>query len=515
MELFCRFVLLASLFSFSSSVIMDANEGEAYVIQCTNDMSIKANVTWYRQAHSELISSNESDRVHSTGNNLWFLPTSFDDTGIYFCILIEYNWSPNFTLKIHPKLCSSLVLYEPLRFSSLSYHIVCPDIDLYDNKTTIIWYKDCKPMKGNHKTIKNVIVVNNATSSDAGNYTCTFSYVHNGKAYNVTRTRTVEIVEKTKMIEPKFYTPFNGTVEAGLGTSVNLTCSALVCFTCRDFYYVYWQINNTDVNNGSRFIEVIRESPEEVSVDAILTIVKVLKEDYNSNFSCIAGNDEGVIRQFVVLRPLAFNKTQNIIVVLVCLGILCCLLNAFNTRLKIDLVLLFRDIFKSYRARNNGKDYYDAYVIYPRSCHEQVLDNPMEYFVNTILLDVLEHKCGYNLFLPGRNTVPGEDIANSSTENIEKSRRLIVILSSQVKSIDSLYDQQVGLHNALLNNIKMIIIALDDINKETEMQESLRYMIKQNGIIKWQEKSKNNLSPNSRFWKLVRYQMPGYYGNWL
>ncbi|XP_077152735.1 interleukin-1 receptor-like 1 [Ranitomeya variabilis] len=510
MELFYRFALLASLFSFSSSKIKNANEGEAYVIQCTEDRSIRTNVTWYRKTQSQPISSNESDRVHSTGNNLWFLPTSLNDTGIYLCFLIyqNSNYSNEITLKIHPKLCPSLVLYGLLQVSSPSFHVVCPYIHLYDIKMTIIWYKDCKPMKGN----QDFIIVSNATPSDAGNYTCTFNYVHNGKEYNVTRTRTVQIVEKTKMVEPKFYTPFNNVTEVELGTSVNLSCSALVCFTCEDFYDVYWKINNTAVNNGSRFIQVKRENrsrTEEVSVEAILTIVKVQKEDYNSNFTCIAKNDKGINSRFVVLKPLAFNNTYNIIVVFVCLGILCCLLCACNTRLKIDLVLLFRDIFKSYRARNDGKDY-DAYVIYSRSCHEQVLDNPAEYFVNNILLDVLEHKCGYDLFLPGRNTVPGEDVAYSSTENIEKSRRLIVILSSHVKALDSLYDQQVGLHSALLsNNIKMIIIALGDFNEETEMQESLRYIIKQNGIIKWEEKSRNNMSPNSRFWKLVRYQMPG------
>ncbi|XP_073446560.1 interleukin-1 receptor-like 1 [Dendrobates tinctorius] len=518
MELLCRFALLASLFSFSSSKINKANEGEAYVIECTEYRSIKINATWYRKTDSQPISSNKSDRVHSTGNNLWFLPTSLNDTGIYLCFLMyqNSNYSFEITLKIYPKLCPSQALYGPLQFSSPSFHVACPYIDLYDNKTTIIWYKDCKPIKGNHKTVQNDIIVSNATSY-AGFYTCTFNYVHNGKEYNVTRTRRVQIVEKTRMVEPKFYTPFHNITEAELGTSINLSCSALVCFTCKDFYFVNWTINNTAVTNGSRFIQVIREyhSTEEISVEAILTIVKVQKEDYNSNFTCIAGNDKGIIARFVVLKPIAFNNTHNIIVVFVCLGILCCLLCACNTRLKIDLVLLFRDIFKSYRARNDGKDY-DAYVIYSRSCHEQVLDNPVEYFVNNVLLEVLEHKCGYDLFLPERNTVPGEDVAYSSTENIEKSRRLIVILSSHVKSLDSLYDQQVGLHNALLsNNIKMIIIAMGDIDEETEMQESLRYIIKQNGIIKWEEKSKNNMSPNSRFWKLVRYQMPGNYGNRL
>ncbi|KAM4044572.1 interleukin-1 receptor-like 1 isoform 2-T2 [Anomaloglossus baeobatrachus] len=499
----------------SSSEVQNANEGDAHVLECTNDRSIKDNATWYRKTNNfKLISSDRNDRVYSSGNNLWFLPTSFNDTGVYFCMLIQYNWSTEITFKVYPKVCPSLVLYGLLQVTAPSYEVVCPYIDLYDKKTDIIWYKDCKPIKGKYKTIENLITVSDGTSLDAGNYTCAFNYEHNGKVYNVSRTRTLEIIEKTKMIEPNFYAPINNIIEAEIGTSVNIPCSALVCFNCEDFYHVYWQINFTDVNNGSRFIEVTSESrqfsssAEEISVEAILTIVKVEEEDYHSNFSCVAVNDKGVISRFIVLQPPAFNKTANIILVFVCLGILCFLLYAFGTHLKIELVLLFRHIFKKYTARDDGKDY-DAYVIYPRSCHERVLDNPLEYFVNNILLEVLEHKCGYDLFLPGRNTVPGEDVAYSSTINIEKSRRLIIILSSQVKSMDSLYDQQVGLHSALLsNNIKMILIALDDINEKTEMQESLKYIIKQNGIIKWQEK-KHNLSPNSRFWKRVRYQMPG------
>ncbi|CAH2223266.1 interleukin-1 receptor-like 1 [Pelobates cultripes] len=172
---------------------------------------------------------------------------------------------------------------------------------------------------------------------------------------------------------------------------------------------------------------------------------------------------------------------------------------------QVDAVLLYRKIFAKSRSREDGKTY-DAYVIYPTHCqskHEET-----EYFVNHILIDVLENKCGYTLYVPGRNNVPGEDIASCAATNIEKSRRLIIILSTEMENIETLYEQRIGLHNALIkNNVKVIIITMGNIIDHTQMQESLRHVVRQKGTIKW-DTSNKNLTPNCKFWKLVRYHMP-------
>lgn len=50
---------------------------------------------------------------------------------------------------------------------------------------------------------------------------------------------------------------------------------------------------------------------------------------------------------------------------------------------------------------------YDAYVLYPKSNGGRSFYH-LETFVSTILPDVLEQQCGYNLFILGRDDLLGE-----------------------------------------------------------------------------------------------------------
>lgn len=50
---------------------------------------------------------------------------------------------------------------------------------------------------------------------------------------------------------------------------------------------------------------------------------------------------------------------------------------------------------------------YDAYVLYTKSSGGGSFYR-LETFVHRILPDVLEQQCGYNLFILGRDDLPGE-----------------------------------------------------------------------------------------------------------
>ncbi|XP_018409620.1 PREDICTED: interleukin-1 receptor-like 1 [Nanorana parkeri] len=261
--------------------------------------------------------------------------------------------------------------------------------------------------------------------------------------------------------------------------------------------------------------------------DTMLYISDISKSDsgtYTCSFTYMYNGKPYNATRNIPVRVSEPNRMDPIVFSVVVLGALSCLLLLLYTRYKIDLVLLCRDIFKKYHYRNDGKEY-DAYVIYPSTCYENSTDNSADYFVNTILPKVLENKCGFRLFVPGRNAVPGEvnirdiyklvsnyyfiDVSSSSAINIEKSRRLIIVLNAETRSMDSLYDQQIGLYSALIySSLKVIIITLGKMNENTEMQDSLMYIMNQKGSIQWDDKSNDTLSPNSQFWKRVRYQMP-------
>lgn len=94
---------------------------------------------------------------------------------------------------------------------------------------------------------------------------------------------------------------------------------------------------------------------------------------------------------------------------------------------------------------------------------------------------------------------------------MQKSRRLIILLTHQlIHSKEDAYDQHIALYNALIqNDTKVILLEMERIGTYGNLQESLRFIIKQQGTIKWKEEhTVHPQSPNSKFWKQVRYHMP-------
>ncbi|NWU65024.1 ILRL1 protein, partial [Pterocles burchelli] len=152
---------------------------------------------------------------------------------------------------------------------------------------------------------------------------------------------------------------------------------------------------------------------------------------------------------------------------------------------------------------------YDAYVIYPRSYTNEA--NFVEYFVYQLMPDILENKCGYKLCIYGRDIYPGEDTASAIEKRMQKSRRLIILLTHQlINCKEPAYDQHIALYNALIqNDAKVILLEMETIGTYEKLQESLRFIIKQQGTVKWKEQhTVHPQSSNSKFWKQVRYHMP-------
>ncbi|NXI37496.1 ILRL1 protein, partial [Galbula dea] len=152
---------------------------------------------------------------------------------------------------------------------------------------------------------------------------------------------------------------------------------------------------------------------------------------------------------------------------------------------------------------------YDAYVIYPKCNTNEA--NFVEYFVYQIMPDILENQCGYKLCIYGRDVYPGEDTASAIEKRMQKSRRLILLLTQELMNRNEhAYDQHIALHNALIqNDTKVILLEMETIGTYEKLQESLRFLIKQQGTIKWkEEQTVHPQSYNSKFWKQVRYHMP-------
>ncbi|XP_068536227.1 interleukin-1 receptor-like 1 isoform X7 [Anas acuta] len=451
----------------------DAMEGEALVVKCPRRNSA-VKVTWYHTDTKKIIpEEEEGSRIFSLGRFLWFLPNSVEDSGNYTCVTHYPNNSTkefNMSVKVHPYkegICfPSRILYPN---DTRRGRIVCPTFDNYKNATMIQWYKDCRPLHGERYLKKDkYIFISDLTKEDDGYYTCHFTYTHRGNVFNVSATRIFISEAKHLSLPAQILFPKEkDVIEVELGAPLSLKCQARLGIKKQPIDVVSWDVDNNPViyTDTSRFHEethFFEGQAQEYYKEATLHISEIKEEDLQSNFTCVVVNEMG------------------------------------NTRATVTLQL----------KAQYGK-IYDAYVIYPRSYGNEA--NFVEYFVHQIMPDILENKCGYKLCIYGRDTYPGEDKASAIEKRIQKSRRLIILLTHQLLNCKEFaYDQHVALYNALIqNNTKVILLEMERMETYETLQESLKYIIKKQGTVKWKEQhTVHPQSSNSKFWKCVRYLMP-------
>ncbi|XP_041324450.1 interleukin-1 receptor-like 1 isoform X2 [Pyrgilauda ruficollis] len=469
-------ILLSTFLSVSmASETFDSMEGEALVVKCPKSSS-SVKITWYRtDTHKVIPAEEEGSRVFSIERFLWFLPTSRDDSGNYTCVThfsSNRTKSYNVSVQVHsykPGECFPSQIRYPN--DTGKGKVVCPTIDNYKNATIVQWYKDCKPLQGQrYFKEEKYIYIDNPRREDDGYYTCQFIYTHKGNVFNVSATRIFISGVKYSPLPPQIIFPKNNdVVEAELGAALSLKCQARLGIKKQPLAAVRWDVDNTPVKNlvFSRFHEETHFFDGHGQVyyeESTLNITEVKKEDLQSNFTCIALNI------------------------------------MYNTGVTVTLQL---------KVQSKDGKIYDAYVIYPKNHTSEA--NFVEYFVYQIMPDILENKCGYTLCIYGRDIYPGEDAANAIEKRMQKSRRLIILLTYQlINSKEDAYDQHIALYNALIqNDTKVILLEMETIGNYEKLQESLRFIIKQQGTIKWKEEhTVHPQSPSSKFWKQVRYRMP-------
>ncbi|XP_077605492.1 interleukin-1 receptor-like 1 [Crocuta crocuta] len=508
-------------------------ENEALIVRCPRQERSRYPVDWYSSTN-KCITTQTRNHVLASGERLKFLPAKVHHSGIYTCVIRSptFNKTGYVNVTIYKKQpdCNipDHLMYSTTSGSEKNSKIYCPTIDLYNWTAPIEWFKDCKALQGpRYHPHKTFLLIDSATSKDTGDYTCKFIHNENGVNYSVTATRslTVKAEEGFSLFPVIVAPPQNETKEVEIGKSANIPCSACFGKGSQIMAGILWRVNGSKVQDfGEPRIHVDQEqnqssSNELTCLSTVLRIEPVREEDLSSEYTCLAMNLHGWIRHTVRLKRRCPIDDQSIYYMLTGFSILLMLINIMVIMLKvfwIDLILLWRDLARPYRTKNDGK-VYDAYVIYPRNytnSPERV--SAVEYFVHQILPDVLENKCGYNLCIYGRDLLPGEDAATAVETNIRKSRRHIFILTPDIThSREFAYEQEIALHSALIqNDSKVILIELEALSKPdgmqcVELQDSLRHIVEVQGTIKWREDYvANKRSLNSKFWKHVRYHMP-------
>nr|XP_008535633.1 PREDICTED: interleukin-1 receptor-like 1 [Equus przewalskii]XP_023474274.1 interleukin-1 receptor-like 1 [Equus caballus] len=509
-------------------------ENEALIVRCPRQGKSRYPVDWYYSETNTNILTEKRNHLLASGESLKFLPANVNDSGIYTCILRSpaANKTGYVNVTIYKKQpdCNipDYLIYSKTSGSEKNSRIYCPTIDLYNWTAPVEWFKNCKVLQGSrYHTHSTFLLIDNATSKDAGDYTCKFMHNENGVSYSVTATRSFEVNDEEgfSLFPVIIAPPQNETKEVEIGKTASITCSACFGKGSQIMAAILWQVNRTKVGDfGEARIQEKQEqnqssSNEMTCLNAVLRIADVKEEDLSLKYECWALNLHGSRNHIIRLRRKNPTEHQSTYYILAGFSILLMLIIVMMIMLKvfwIEVILLWRDIARPYKTRNDGK-IYDAYVIYPRNQKNSPEGaSSVEHFVHQILPDVLENKCGYNLCIYGRDLRPGEDAVTAVETNIQKSRRHIFILTPQIThSKEFAYEQEIALHSALIqNDSKVILIEMEALSKPGglqfgELQDSLKHLVKVQGTIKWREGHVDNKrSLNSKFWKHVRYHMP-------
>ncbi|XP_064295362.1 interleukin-1 receptor type 1 [Phalacrocorax carbo] len=501
-------------------------DGQPLAIKCSLEKTLKSgdyNLTWYKVGNRTAVPKDKLSRIHQQKNLIWFLPAMLEDSGDYECVIRNLTSCRKMRTKVTvferiDGLCiNEKFAVEEVIFTLSSAKVVCPHLDYFRNEKNIqpvCWYKDCQLLQGKRFAISNSdLIIFNVTVHDQGNYTCKTTYTYNGKQYNISRdvSLTVEVSPPKK--PPEISYPRNNSIEVELGSQVTVDCNT----TGADGYEVFWTGNGV-------YIDVIYKSrifashyKEETSYDGRpmhsvkLIISEVNSEDYEQPFVCQASNAFGQIASYIILKHRVPDIRRWLTGGLVSLLIITFITLIIYKIFKIDLVLWYRNSVCAFASTEDGK-IYDAYVLYTKSSGGRSFYR-LETFVRRILPDVLEQQCGYNLFILGRDDLPGEAVVSVADETIKQSRRLMIILGSETSScclLEDTSEQQLAMYNALIRDgIQVILIEMDEIQDYASMPESIKYIKQKHGAIQWKgDFSEESCSANTRFWKNVRYQMP-------
>ncbi|KAK6486725.1 interleukin-1 receptor-like 1 isoform X1 [Huso huso] len=482
-------------------------ENEAAFVSCSQ-CSDEVGVKWYNNRTLQEITSKEEERIHSHSADLLFLPAFINDSADYTCNcvinIINYTLIIHFIVHEREPFSSSLLYSKVTSTVSSNVQISCPDVDQFKSEN-FTWCKDFQILPNENRR---QLVRNNITRKDDGIYTCQLTWTHKGKQLSVSRARRLIVQAPYVSVYPVIEYPRDNTEEALLGSLKNITCKVFIGFNINSACHVRWEVNDTSNGQINRYSQhtLRREENNKTICMSILTIHKVSPEDFNTPIYCKAKDLENWTKHFIKLQPMVKDNRLFVascfVVLIFSIISVAILVNYF----KIDIVLLYRDTIKPYRDQNDKR--YDAYVIYPKENLQESSQEKIRHFINQDLPNILERKYDYNLFICGRDDLPGEDTAVAIEKNIINSKRLIIILtpgtSFGMKS-ENAYDQQLGLYNALVHDeMKVILIEMENFSSYKDLPESLQHIIQKRKTLKWN----GGQSPNSRFWKHLRYEMP-------
>ncbi|XP_058133983.1 interleukin-1 receptor-like 2 [Dasypus novemcinctus] len=503
--------------------------GQPFAFNCTYPLITfgDVDITWYKNSSDIAISENTQSRMHQDKTWILFLPLTWEDSGIYQCVIktvnschsIHVNLTvlKNYSCGASRNDLSSLsneskqILYLR-KDTSLICYLSFPESYVLDS---IKWYKDCKEIQGERFVFWDTrLLVRNVSVEDRGSYACQARLNHSGRQITVSNSISVNTTERFEYggRVPKITYPQNNSIKVRPGSVLIVDCN--ITDSRENTNSRSWKVNNTLVDHYYSASRRVREgiekwvpSQQDKFYTVNITFLEVKMEDYGRPFVCHAG----VSAAYIVLELPAPDFRAYLIGGFIALTGAAVLVVVICNFFKIDIVLWYRSNFSSTGTVEDRK-LYDAYVLYPKFQHGS-RRHDLDRLVLKFLPEVLERQCGYKLFIFGRDDFPGQAVVNVIDENIKLCRRLIMIVDPESLGfgvLKSMSEEQITLYNALIQDgMKVILIELEKIKDYTDLPESIKYIKQKHGAIQWSGNfTEESQSAKTKFWKKVRYHMP-------
>ncbi|KAM8854852.1 interleukin-1 receptor type 1-like [Spinachia spinachia] len=534
-----------------------------------NFTSVSYNISWYDVEGQEM--SDQSGRFLVSGGTLWFLDLKMEDSGDYVSIVRTPSKCFRQATKLVVELPVPGECGRPRKALQTLTNMVtdilnCPlkdyisKLNSYNVSSHVTWYRGCKRIvDGTDRYTyldKARLKIDGVERKNNSFYTCTLSFTLGGTQGSVSGTIEALVSEKY-FLAPQVHEPANEIIKAPFGSNFSKRCLVFVPCVGKPYADIFWRKGDISyvlkTTSDQIYSPKQRTWNQEVPItgvwlERVLMIPELREEDFNINYTCLALSFRGIPTGYFTLLP----EDPNIIVPIGSAlgGVMVLFIVSIVTYyvFKLDIVLWVRRTFPVLYTNTDcdGKSF-DAYVAYPQPC-ALGFSKQVEAFALCTLPQVLEKACGYKLFIAGRDCMPGTAVVDSVEDNIQASRRLLLIYtaatfpskrhasstssnnnnndddSSKSGGEDVYSDtrQQLeyvtAMHRALLErSLKVILVELEPISPAqlALFPESVRHLRKKQGAVRWWKNPSVGTSgldaspsPSSRFWKEMRYRMP-------
>ncbi|XP_026152178.1 interleukin-1 receptor-like 2 [Mastacembelus armatus] len=509
--------------------IYRVSAGHLFLLRCPF-VDSHTNVTWSREGRPQL---GLPTGVEVRDGLLWFLPVQTSHNGTYTCEKRNGAGVLRMTFGVS---VSSGKCPDPPETKSITWGVSeglpCkqPEIFKLNNTRKIQWMKDCQPVEPVSVDEYGFMRLHQVSDKDAGKYTCLIDISLNGKNYTAARSIQLTINNDTVYTDLEVVSPQEEVVVVEVGMRWELKCLAYIGFSEDNDILMYWTIDREFTEDYKELNQSLKYIHHKHKVFRLCTLYfsEVRRRFLNIPFYCHVISPVKAISHMVMLQEADHSALHTSVALCLTASFVILVLAPASVFFKVDLVLVYRKLLRrvSKKQAPDGK-LYDGYVIfsYPNTLSSTEVVN----FALQILPEELENKHGYSLYIRGRDDCPGQAVHDVIAATVHLCRRLIIILPPQEPSADDgetekelslcddqiwCYEQKLGLHSALTHkDLQVILVEIDGPVDYSRLPESLRYIKRKQGALKWRTASLGThklatLCSNRRFWKNLRYYMP-------